>query len=130
MADFVAFNEGKAELVNNGLPSTCTFDLSTKTVDEIGAEATYAGGYGVATGTGYSAKTESEPTASKGKVEFAKKTWETGSATDWPASVKSVVLRNGSSKLICAWNLRAGGAGRAMNAANTVENFTPTLELT
>ena len=111
------------------MPSTCTFDLSTKTVDELGKEATYAGGYGVATGTGYTAKTESEPTATKGKVEFAKKTWETGSATDWPASVKSCVLRNGASKLLCAWNLIPGGAGRAMNAANTTENFTPTLQL-
>lgn len=129
MADFLAFDEGKTELANNGLPSTCTFDLSTKTVEEIGKEATYAGGYGVATGTGYSAKTEAEPTASKGKVEFAKKTWETGEATDWPASVKSVVLRNGTSKLICAWNLQAGGTGRAMNAKNTTENFTPTLTL-
>jgi len=129
MADFIAFDEGKTELANNGLPSTCTFDLSTKTCDEIGKEATYAGGYGVATGTGYAAKTESEPTASKGKVEFAQKSWTTGEAADWPSSVKSVVLRNGTSKLICAWNLQAGGTGRAMNAKNTTENFTPTLTL-
>lgn len=129
MADFITFEEGRTDLVNNGLPATCTFDLSTKTVDELGKEATYAGGYGVATGTGYEAKTESEPSASKGKVSFAKKTWETGAATDWPASVKSCVLRNAKTNLICAWNLQAGGAGRAMNAANTTENFQPTLEL-
>jgi hypothetical protein len=127
MADFLVFDEGKTDLINNGLPATCTFDLSTKTVDELGKEATYGGGYAVATGTGYSAKTESEPTASKGKIEFAKKTWETGAATDWPAAVKSVVLRNGTSKLICAWNLLEGGSGRAMNAANTTQNYTPTL---
>lgn len=128
MADFIAFTEGKNDLLNNGLPATCTFDLSTKTVEELGASATYAGGYAVATGTGYAAKTESEPTAASGKVEFAKKTWETGEATDWPSSVKSCVLRNGTSHLICGWNLQPGGAGRAMNAKNTTENFTPTLQ--
>lgn len=129
MSDFIAFTEGKNELLNNGLPATCTFNLSTKTVEEIGAAATYGGGFAVATGTGYTTKTEAEPTASAGKVEFAKKTWETGAATDWPASVKSIILSNGTSKLICGWNLQAGGAGRAMNAANTTENFTPTLTL-
>lgn len=129
MADFVAMNEGKTDLANNGLPATCTFDLSTKTAEEIGAEATYGGGYGVVTGTGYAAKTEAEPTAVKGKVEFAKKTWETGSATDWPSSVKSIVLRNGTSKLICAWNLQAGGTGRDLSKANTSENVTPTLQV-
>lgn len=128
MADFIRFDEGATDLINNGLPSTCTFDLSTKTCDELGKEATYAGGFAKATGTGYSAKTESEPTAVKGKVEFAKKTWETGAATDWPSGVKSIVLRNGE-KLICAWNLQAGGTARAMNAANTTQNYTPTLTL-
>jgi hypothetical protein len=129
MADFIAFNEGKTDLMNNGLPATCTFDLSTKTVEELGAEATFAGGFSKVTGTGYAAKTQSEPTASKGKIEFTKMTWETGEATDWPSSVKSCVLRNAESHLICAWNLQAGGAGRAMNAKNTTENFTPTLSL-
>lgn len=128
MADFIAFDEGKTELANNGLPATCSFDLSTKTCEELGATATFAGGYGVATGTGYAAQTESEPTASKGKVEFAKKTWTTGEATDWPAAVKSCVLRTGS-KIIAAWNLQAGGTARVMNAKNTTENFTPTLTL-
>lgn len=129
MADFLATNEGKTELANNGLPSTCTFNLSTKTVEEVGAEATYGGGFAVVTGTGYAAKTEAEPTASKGKVEFAKKTWETGSATDWPSSVKSVWLSNGTSKLICGWNLQAGGTGRDLSKASTTENVTPTLQV-
>src|SRR4051794_26801837 len=105
MADFIMFNEGKAELQNNGLPEPCRFDLSTKTVEELGAEATFAGGFSKATGTGYGEKTQTEPTSAKGVVAFTKMTWETGLAADWPAAVKSVVLRSGS-KLICAWNLQ------------------------
>lgn len=129
MADFLAPIEGKNELANNGLPATCSFRLSTKTVEEVGASGTYAGGFGQITGTGYEAKTESEPTASNGEVAFAKKTWETGSATDWPSSVKSCWLTNGTSKLICGWNLREGGSARDLSTTNTVENFTPTLKL-
>lgn len=133
MANFIAFDEGLTDLINNGLPSTCTFDLSTKSVDGTSpftAADTYGGGYGVATGTGYSAKTESEPTAAAGVVSFAQKSWSTGSATDWPSTVRSIVLRNGTSKLLCAWNLQSGGAARDMSAANTTENVTPTLTLT
>lgn len=129
MADFIATTEGKNELLNNGLPATCTFRLSTKTVDEVGASGTYAGGFGVITGTGYEAKTQAEPTAESGEAKFAKMTWETGAATDWPAGVKSIWLTNGTSKLICGWNLREGGTARDMSAANTVENVTPTLKL-
>jgi hypothetical protein len=130
MADFLAPNEGKTELASNGLPATCTFNLSTKTVDEVGVSATYGGGFGIATGTGYAAKTEAEPTPTNGVVQFAVKEWKTESATDWPAAVKSCWLSNGTSKLICGWNLQAGGGGRAMNAANTTEKFTPKLEVT
>jgi hypothetical protein len=90
---------------------------------------------GEITGTGYARQSESEPTASSANptaVAFAQKTWSTGSATDWPASVKSCVLvttADNTGKAICAWNLVTGGAARAMNAANTTENFTPTLQL-
>lgn len=129
MADFIAFTEGKNDLLNNGLPSTCTFDLSTKTCDELGASATYAGGYAVATGTGYEAKTQSEPTVESGEAKFTKMTWETGEATNWPSGVKSIVLRNGTSHLLCAWNLREGGTARDLSGANTVENVTPTLKI-
>lgn len=132
MANFIAFDEGLTELANNGLPATCYFDLSTKSVDATSpftAADTYGGGYGVATGTGYSAKTESEPTAAAGVVSFAQKSWSTSSATDWPSTVRSVVLRT-TSKLICAWNLQTGGAARDMSQANTTENVTPTLTLT
>lgn len=123
------FNEGKAELENNGLPAICTFDLSTKNCEELGATTTFAGGFAKATGTGYAAKTQAEPTSSSGVAAFAKMTWETGEATNWPAAVKSVVLRNGESKVICAWNLVAGGTGRDMSKAHTTESFTPTLTL-
>lgn len=129
MADFVAIKEGLTDLINNGLPATCTFDLSTKTAEEIGASATFGGGFGKITGTGYAAKTQSEPTASSGKVEFAKIVWETAEATDWPAAVKSVVLRDGTNNLICVWNLQEGGTARNMASKNTKEEFTPTLEL-
>lgn len=133
MADFIAFDEGLTDLINNGLPSTCTFDLSTKPCSGSGAHAasdTYGGGYGVATGTGYTAQTQSEPTASAGVISFAQMSWNTGSATNWPSSVKSVVLRNGTSKLICAWNLVAGGTARDLSTANITEQFTPSLTLT
>lgn len=131
MADFIAFTEGLNEIVNNGLPSTCSFDLSTKPCSGTGAHAagdTFGGGYGVITGTGYAAQTESEPSASGGVVSFAAKAWTTGSATDWPASVKSCVLRSGS-KILCAWNLQAGGTARNLSGAGTTETFTPTLTL-
>lgn len=131
MADFISFNEGRKELANNGLPATCTFDLSTRDCNTHVVTDTFGGGYGVATGTGYAAQTEAEPTASAANpsvIAFAVKTWSTGAATDWPASVKSVVLRT-AGILICAWNLQAGGGARAMNAASTTENFTPTLNV-
>lgn len=133
MADFIAFDEGLTDLINGGLPSTCTFDLSTKPCSGGGAHSasdTYGGGYGVITGTGYAAQTQSEPTASAGVVSFSQMTWSTGTATDWPASVKSVVLRNGTSKLLCAWNLLTGGTARDLSQAHTSELVTPTLTLT
>ncbi len=65
-------------------------------------------------------------------VSFSQMSWSTGSATDWPSSVKSVVLvttANNTGKAICAWNLIAGGAARDLSQANTTESFTPTLTL-
>jgi hypothetical protein len=135
VADFLSFNEGRKELANNGLPATCYFLLSTRDCNTHTVTDTLAGGVGEITGTGYARQSESEPTASAANpsaVAFAQKTWSTGAATDWPASVKSVVLvttSDNTGKAICAWNLVPGGAARAMNAANTTENFTPTLNL-
>lgn len=132
MADTISFNEGRALLVNSGLPATCTFALSTKDCSTHAVTDAYAS-FGEITGTGYARQTEAEPTASSANpaaVAFAIKTWATGAATDWPASVKSCVLVDATnSKLIFAWNLVTGGAARAMNAAGTTENFTPTLTL-
>lgn len=135
MADFIAFNEGRKELVNNGLPATCYFLLSTKDCNTHVVGDTLAGGVGEITGTGYARQSESEPTATAANpsaVVFAQKSWSTGVNTDWPASVKSCVLvttSDNTGKAICAWNLVAGGAARAMNAASTTEAFTPTLNL-
>lgn len=135
MADFISFNEGRKELANNGLPSTCYFLLSTKDCNTHVVGDTLAGGVGEITGTGYARQSEAEPTASSANpsaVAFAQKTWATGAATDWPSSVKSVVFATTSDntgKAICAWNLVTGGAARALNAASTTENFTPTLNV-
>jgi hypothetical protein len=131
VADFISFNEGRKEIANNGLPATCTFDLSSRDCNTHVVGDTFGGGYGVITGTGYAAQTEAEPTASAANpsvIAFAIKTWATGAATDWPASVKSVVMRD-AGKIYCAWNLVTGGTARAMNAASTTENFTPTLNV-
>lgn len=131
MADFLSFNEGRKEIANNGLPATLSFDLSSKDCNTHVVTDTFGGGYGVITGTGYAAQTESEPTATSANpsaVVFAQKTFATGAAADWPASVKSIVMRD-AGKIYCAWNLVAGGTARAMNAASTTENFTPTLNV-
>lgn len=136
MADFLSFNEGRKEIANNGLPTTCYFLLSTKPCSGAGTHAvtdTLAGGVGEITGTGYARQTESEPTASSANpsvVSFAAKVWATASATDWPASVKSVVLvtsADNSGKAICAWNLITNGTARDLSQASTTETFTPTL---
>lgn len=135
MADFLSFNEGRKELANNGLPATCYLLLSTKDCNTHVVTDTLAGGVGEITGTGYARQSQAEPTASAANpsvVAFAQATWQTLTATDWPASVKSCVLATTSDntgKAICAWNLVTGGTARAMNAANTTENFTPTLNV-
>lgn len=136
MADFISFNEGRKEVANNGLPATCYFFLSTKDCNTHVVGDTLAGAaMGEITGTGYARQSEAEPTATAANpsaVAFAQKTWATGAATDWPASVKSVVLATTSDntgKAICAWNLVAGGTARDMSAASTTENFTPTLNV-
>lgn len=136
MADFISFNEGRKEVANNGLPATCYFFLSTKDCDtHVVGDTLVGAAMGEITGTGYARQSEAEPTASAANpsaVAFSQQTWATGAATDWPASVKSVVLATTSDntgKAICAWNLVTGGTARDMSAASTTENFTPTLNV-
>lgn len=136
MADFIAFAEGKTELASNGLPATCYFALSTKSVDATsaytGAETLAGAAFGEITGTGYARLSQAEPTPTSGACAFSLKSWATGAATNWPSAVRSVVLMTGAAgvgKLICAWNLQAGGAARDMSAAGTTENVTPTLNV-
>ena len=102
MADFLLFTEGANELMANGLPATCTFELSTRQIGAGGtpltAATTHSGGYGLATGTGYTAKPKPNPPPSAGSAAFSVKTWATGSATDWPANVYTCILRNATSQ--------------------------------
>lgn len=131
MADFIMFDEGANEIWDTGLPATCSFDLSTKSVggtSPFSASDTYST-RGVLTGaTGYSAQPESQPTPASRQVVFAVKTWTTGSATDWSSAVRSCVICDaGATKAIAAWNLLTGGTARDMSQANTTENVTPTL---
>jgi len=134
MADFIAFNEGVAELINVGLPATCYFLLSTKSIDATTPFVqgdTLAAGVGEITGTGYVRKSQAEPTVGTDRdVDFTQMTWQTGTATDWPSTVRSIVLvttSDGTGKAICAWNLQAGGAPRDMSLASTTLTATPTL---
>lgn len=138
MADFLAFDQGIHELLDVGLPATCYFLLSTKKVGtgaagEHQAGDTLAGGVGEITGTGYTRKNQAEPAAASRSKAFAQMTWNTGTATDWPAAVRSIVLvttSDNTGKAICAWNLRTGassGLARDLSGGNTTEQVTPTL---
>lgn len=136
MADFISFNEGRKELADNAKPATSYFFLSTKDCNTHVVGDTLAGAaMGEISGTGYARQSEATPAATAANpaaVAYAVKSFATGAATDWPASVKSVVLAttaDNSGKAICAWNLVTGGTARAMNVANTTENVTPTLNV-
>ena len=130
----VSFQEGRKLVAQSGLPATCYFLLSTKDEASFIQSDTLAGGVAEITGTGYARKSQALPTPSSANptvISFALMSWATGSATDWPAAVKSAVLVSSSDntgKAICAWNLN-GTTGRDMSAASTTENFTPTLDL-
>lgn len=135
MADFIIFTAGRSQLANGGLPSTCYFLLSSKPCSGAGghtASDTLAGGVGEITGTGYARASQSEPSAAAGVVSFDEMVWATGSATDWPDTVRSVVLAttaDDSGVAVCAWNLIAGGDPRDLSQASTTERFTPTLTI-
>ncbi len=133
MADFLAFDEGRTQLLSSGLPSTCYFLLSTKDADShtVG-ETLAAADLGEITGTGYTRQSQSEPAPTAGTAVFAEMTFATTSHTDWPSNVKSIVLATDaatSGEAICAWNLQTGGAARDMSTTLTTEKVTPTLVL-
>jgi len=136
--DFVAASEGSQYLLTHGggLPTTCYFLLSTSSCNGAGGSAqftsgsTLAGGVGEITGTGYARQSQSAPTPSGNTTSFAQMTWSTGSNTGWPNNVRSIVLvtsSDNSGKMICAWDLIAGGTARDLSQANTTEAVTPTL---
>lgn len=132
MADFIMFDEGADDLLANGLPATSYFLLSTKDCVTHVVGDTLAVGVGEITGTSYARKSQATPASAAGVVDFAQMSWVTGANTDWPASVKSVVLvttADNTGKAVCAWNLQAGGAARDLSGANTTENVTPTFTL-
>lgn len=130
----ISFEEGRKLIAQSGLPATCYFLLSTKDEASFLQTDTLAGGVAEITGTGYTRKSQALPTPTSANptvIAFALMEWATGAATDWPAAVKSIVLvstADSSGKAIAAWNLN-GTTGRAMNAANTTEDCTPTLDL-
>jgi hypothetical protein len=82
VADFIMFTEGRTELASNGLPSTCYFLLSTKSVDATSAHTageTLAGAtLGEISGTGYARQSQSEPTPASGVVTFTQMTLDDG----------------------------------------------------
>lgn len=127
MADFIAFNEGRCIVEDGGWPSTVSFDLSTKAVSGFTAADTYAsrGVLVVGSSPGYAVKTQVEPTATGlgSKVFPTALTWANG-ASGWQNPC-SIVAHDGT-KIICAWNLVAGGAARDMSQPNTTLNVTPT----
>jgi len=124
----VIFTEGGLAklLADTGWPSTVNIALSTKPCSSTGAHVvgdTLAGGFGEITGTGYARQSVSEPAAaSDGSKTWPTASFATGSATNWPAAVKSaVVIDPGQNKLLAALDLTAT---RDMSGANTTLTFT------
>lgn len=133
MANAIVFDQGMQLLARLGLPSTCYFALSTYSVDSTNPHSGSAtlGTIGEITGTGYTRGSQALPAMSGHSEAFSEMTWTTGTATDWPADVRSIVLCTTASgtagTAICAANLQAGGAVRDMSKANTTEKVTPTM---
>lgn len=129
MADFVQFNEGSNYIAVNGWPTTVYFLLSTHPVGVLSSLTTLAGGVGEISGTGYARMSQVLPTPVGGVLSFAQMTWDTGTATDWPPDVVSIVAvttLNNSGIALCAWNLQTDGSPRDMSGSHTIEDVTPT----
>jgi hypothetical protein len=136
MAEFIIFDEGKSRMGDDGLPATCYFLLSTKSVDGTNpfteADTLVGPDMDEITGTTYARESQAEPADTDGIYVFTQMTWDTDVNTDWPADVRSIVLAttaNNTGVAICAWNLRAGGLARDMSSAGVIENVTPTLKV-
>jgi len=138
MADYLTFDSGKSYLENSGLPASCYFGLSTKSVDGTNpwtAADTMATAGKEVSGTGYTRQSETRPTPVNGVVGFAAKVFATAGTVDWPNAVRSVFLTDGATAggttgtLIAAWNLQAAGVARDLSAANTSESITCVLTL-
>jgi hypothetical protein len=133
--DFISFDEGSQYLLTHtdGLPTTCYFFLSTNAVSGWTAGSTLAGTINEITGTGYARQSQAAPTPSGHTITFAQMSWATGANTNWSNVTKTVVLAttvDNTGKMICAWNLIAGGGSRDLSQANTTEQVTPTLTTT
>jgi hypothetical protein len=124
VADFQLFNAGANAVLDSGITGTVKFALSTKTAEELGPSAV-AGAISEITGTGYAQISQTAPSAASQKKSFSAIEYKTETHTDWPSSVKSVVMLMGG-VAICAWNLREGGGARDMSGAQTTEAFTAT----
>ena len=139
MPDFRAFNEGKDWIADNNISgATVYFLLSSQAIGVGGLEATdtLAGGVGEITGwtgaSAYARLSQAIPAPTNGVMTFSQMTWQTGAATDGPASVISVVMvtsPDNTGKAIGAWHIEVGGTADAFNLANVTLNFTPTLFL-
>lgn len=130
MADFVAFQQGMQQIGDGGWPATVTFALSTKPCSGVGAHTetdTYAGGFGEITGTGYARQAQAEPASvGLGQKSFVQMTWTTVAATNWGNPRSVVALDAGTTKILCAWNIRSGGPQVVMAQANATLAITPT----
>lgn len=137
MDDFLLFTPGAHLVMASGLPDTCYFLLSEKSVGEESAapfdpDDVLATDSGEIAGTGYGRLSEARPTPADRAAAFAVKTWETEDAEDWSSVVRSLVMattENDSGIMVCAWNLRPGGLARDLSGANTTESVTPTFAL-
>src|SRR5512147_632358 len=129
MGDFLVPHAGGKSIGTAGIPSTVWWDLSTKSVSSTNpfTEGSTTATRGAVTGTGYQAKSKARPTQAGGTFTFGTITWSTGSATNWPANVRSIVATTGSASSTLLWcqNLQVGGGARDMSAANTTENVNP-----
>jgi hypothetical protein len=121
--DFVMFIPGAGYIYDHGIPTTCTFGLSTKSVDDHDRSGD---DLAEITGTGYERQGQPAPESRGGVVMFDAAVFETGEAVDWPRDVRSVILFAGDTP-VCAWNLVPRGEARDLSQAYTLERVSPSL---